>query len=90
MSESPKPPKTKRPATPGSENSSTTGSEDQDNNWDDWVEESQGFATQSLFEDRQFPTAEAALSYDKETHNFDLVSVSTKLGSWRSQYSRSA
>ena len=81
MSEPQKPSEGKRPATPESESSSSTGSEDQDNNWDDWVEETQGFATLSLFENRQFPTAEAALSYDKETHDFDLVSVSTKLGS---------
>jgi type I protein arginine methyltransferase len=81
MSEAQTPSKGKRPATPESESSSSTGSEDQDNNWDDWVEDSKGFATLSLFENRQFSTAEAALSYDKETHEFDLVSVSTKLGS---------
>ena len=69
-----------RPASQSSNSSSSTGSEDGDNDWDDWVEEPTGFATLSLFEDRQFPNAEAALSYDKETHNFDLGSISTKLG----------
>ena len=81
MSEAQPETKSKQPASSESESSSSTGSEDQDNNWDDWVEDSKGFATLSLFENRQFPTAENALSYDKETHGFDLVFVSTKLGS---------
>lgn len=72
-----------------SDNSSSTGSEDEDNNWDDWVEDDIGLATQSLFEDRQFSSAEAALNYDKDTHGFDLVAISTKLGSWKPQSSRS-
>lgn len=63
-----------------SEDSSSTGSDDGDNEWNDWVEESQPTPAKSLFEDREFPSAEAAITHDKETHNFDLSATSTRLG----------
>ena len=66
--------------------SSSTGSEDVDSNWDDWVEDEPiGPVATSLFDGHPFPTAQAALSYDKDKFNFDLLSLSTVLGSWRLQ-----
>ncbi|KAG8832287.1 hypothetical protein FRC17_001569 [Serendipita sp. 399] len=63
-----------------SNSSSSTGSDDNDNNWDDWVEDAQEAPTFSLFEGRQFPSAEAALTHDKEVHGFDFASICKNLG----------
>ncbi|KAG8788297.1 hypothetical protein FRC15_005177 [Serendipita sp. 397] len=79
MSDHGHPPKSTENTASEEENSSSTGSEDGDNNWDDWVEDVQNTPAFSLFDDHQFPTAEAALTYDKETHGFDLVSVCKSL-----------
>jgi type I protein arginine methyltransferase len=65
-------------------NSSITGSDDGDDNWNDWVDDDdkdeQPVATRSLFDDRNFPNPQAAIDYDKRTHSFDLSALSARLG----------
>jgi protein arginine N-methyltransferase 3 len=80
MADNPKDPKLDQNIDRNSDESSSTGSEDNDNNWDDWVEDTQAVATQSLFEERTFSTPEEAIRYDKEHHGFDLTSIVSKLG----------
>jgi hypothetical protein len=47
-----------------------------DNNFHDWVSDrAQNQTRWSLFDDKSFPSAAGALSYDKATHNFDLSST---------------
>lgn len=53
---------------------------EEDNNFEDWVsDQDQNQSCRSLFEDKSFPSATAALSYDKTAHNFDLSSTYAKL-----------
>lgn len=61
------------------ERSSSTGY-DQDENWDDWVDENQQNETTSLFDGTTLPSPQAALKYDKEKHDFDLVALEGRLG----------
>jgi len=53
---------------------------EEDNNFDDWVSDQElSRPCQSLFEDRSFPTADAALNYDESVHAFSLTETCTKL-----------
>jgi hypothetical protein len=66
----------------GDNDSSSTGSEDGDDNWNDWVDDDDNntMTTMSLFEDRNFPSPQAAIDYDKRTHGFDISAVLARLG----------
>lgn len=58
----------------------TSESENDDQNWDDWVSDSLIRAPcPSLFDEKSLPSVEEALNYDKETHGFDLNGLCTKL-----------
>lgn len=64
--------------------SSGSGSDyaEEDNNFEDWVSDhAQSQTCRSLFEDKNLPSAAAALSYDKATHHFDLSSTCATLSS---------
>lgn len=64
---------------PGSDTSSSTGDDD-DENWDDWVSESESKKSyMSLFDSSSFPSVEAVLKYDKEKFGVDLEEISKKL-----------
>lgn len=64
---------------PGSDTSSSTGDDD-DENWDDWVSESENKKSyMSLFDSSSFPSVEAVLKYDKEKFGVDLEEISRKL-----------
>jgi hypothetical protein len=53
---------------------------EEDNNFEDWVsDQAQNQTCRSLFDDKSFPSATDALSYDKATHDFDLSSTCAKL-----------
>lgn len=55
-------------------------SSDDDQNWDDWVSDSiRKAGCKSLFDDKTLQNAEEAMSYDKETHGFDLSDTCDKL-----------
>ncbi|GAA5874422.1 hypothetical protein JCM8547_005395 [Rhodosporidiobolus lusitaniae] len=56
--------------------SSSTGS-DEDQTWDDWEEEQQ--PAFSLFDNKQFPSAQLALQYDKDTHGVDVALIAATL-----------
>lgn len=62
------------------DSSSTTSEEDNRDLeiFDDWIEEER--PCKSLFEDKVLPSAVECIKYDKETHGFDVLVVSTKLG----------
>lgn len=63
----------------GSDTSSSTGDDD-DENWDDWVSESESKKTyMSLFDSSSLPSVEAVLKYDKENFGVDLEEISKKL-----------
>lgn len=54
---------------------------EEDNNFDDWASDQElSRPCQSLFEDRGFPTADAALDHDESVHSFSLRETCTKLG----------
>lgn len=56
---------------------------EEDNNFEDWVsDQDQSQSCRSLFEDKSFPSANAALLYDKTAHNFDLSSTYAKLSAY--------
>lgn len=60
----------------------SSGDDDDDQNWDDWVSDSLArHPCRSLFDEKSFPSVEDALLHDKSTHNFDLNLVCTALGS---------
>ena len=66
----------------GSDESSSTGDDD-DENWDDWVSDSaNGRECTSLFDGRSFPSVEAALKHDKEKFGFDLERICSRLRSF--------
>lgn len=61
-------------------NSESSGFDDDDQNWDDWVSDSLiQVPCLSLFEEKRFPSVEETLSYDCTTHGFDLNSTCMKL-----------
>ncbi|GAA6033815.1 hypothetical protein JCM8097_000355 [Rhodosporidiobolus ruineniae] len=57
--------------------STSSGSEDDDQTWDDWEEEGQ--PAFSLFDGQQFPTAQAALEHDRDAHGVDLPLLAATL-----------
>lgn len=63
-----------------SHSSSSESDDDDDQTWDDWVSDSNAQQQcKSLFEDKVFPSVEAALAYDKEAHQFSLEDICTAL-----------
>lgn len=60
--------------------SNTDDYSEEDNNFDDWVSDQEhSRPCQSLFDDRSFPTADAALKHDESVHAFSLAETCTKL-----------
>ena len=61
---------------------SVSSSEDSDNdqNYDDWVSASGDPQAKSLFEERVLENIAEALTYDRDTHGFDLDVFSKRLG----------
>lgn len=54
--------------------------EDEDDNFDDWTsDEAATLPCRSLFEDKTFPTAKAALEHDNTVHGFNLEDCCKKL-----------
>lgn len=53
----------------------STSESDNDQTWDDWVSDNAAQNCKSLFDDKVFPTVDAASQYDKDTHQFDLADV---------------
>ena len=51
---------------------SDAGSQIEDENWEDWVEEDERIAAKSLFSDKTFANVEEALQFDTKQHGFDL------------------
>ena len=63
----------------GSSSSESEGDEDQ--NWDDWVSDSnEQQECRSLFDEAVLPSVEAAVKHDISTHSFDINEFSSKLG----------
>ena len=61
---------------------SSSGEEDEDLAWDDWVSDSLSKRPcKSLFENRTFDTVPEALAYDENTYGFSLKVVTARLGS---------
>lgn len=64
------------------DHSDGSGQSEEDNKeletFDDWVEEER--PCKSLFEDMTLGSTTACITYDKESHGFDFVEVSSKLG----------
>ncbi|KAJ7101532.1 S-adenosyl-L-methionine-dependent methyltransferase [Mycena belliarum] len=55
------------------EDSISSAGDDAEETWDDWVSDSmQQRPCRSLFEQKDLPSVEEALSYDRNTHGFDL------------------
>ncbi|KAK9801381.1 hypothetical protein WJX73_003246 [Symbiochloris irregularis] len=54
-----------------SEDNSDNGSSGQDSDWESWSGD-EGRTSQSLFETRAFPSAEAAMDFDHSNYQFDL------------------
>jgi len=56
--------------------SSNTSSSDVDDQWNDWISDSNTEQEcKSLFDDKHFPSVQAAAAYDKENHHFVLNDV---------------
>lgn len=55
-----------------------SSSEDEDDTWEDWVEDSKQ-PCKSLFDDTTLPSAAEVLEHDKKVHGFDLNEVSSRL-----------
>lgn len=54
-------------------NSSSEDTDDDDQNWDDWVSDSiVQQECRSLFEDKKFTSIEEAVAHDKSAHGFDI------------------
>jgi len=70
------------PATPPQNSDSdsfSSSSDEDDQNWEDWISDSATKPCKSLFDDAVFPSAAEALQYDKSVHQFDLDDVCSKL-----------
>jgi protein arginine N-methyltransferase 3 len=64
----------------GSSSSESEGDEE-DQNWDDWVSDSnEQQECRSLFDEAVLPSVEAAIKHDISTHSFDINDLSSKLG----------
>ncbi|KAG6337383.1 hypothetical protein ID866_1706 [Astraeus odoratus] len=66
------------------DNSSQPGSNsddfpEEDNNFDDWVSDHLSRPCRSLFDDKNFPTAEGTIQYDESVHGFNLIGIFTQL-----------
>ncbi|KAG6809209.1 hypothetical protein H0H93_016016, partial [Arthromyces matolae] len=62
-----------------SDSESSESEDDDDQNWDDWASDSLIRAPcLSLFDEKTFPSAEEALSYDRVSHGFDLNATCQK------------
>jgi len=62
----------------------TSGSDYDDQNWDDWVSDSLiQRSCKSLFGEKVLSSVEDVLKYDKETHGFDLNETCSRLGQYR-------
>ncbi|KAF9464204.1 protein arginine N-methyltransferase [Collybia nuda] len=58
----------------------SSDSDDEDQNWDDWVSDSLvQQPCRSLFEDKTFPSVGEALAHDADVHGFDLNKFSSEL-----------
>ena len=56
--------------------SSNSSSDIDDDQWNDWISDSNAEQEcKSLFDDKQFPSVQAAAAYDKEIHHFVLDDV---------------
>ncbi|EKM49814.1 uncharacterized protein PHACADRAFT_131660 [Phanerochaete carnosa HHB-10118-sp] len=59
---------------------SSSGDEDEDDTWEDWVEGSmEKQPCKSLFDDATLPSVAEALEHDRKTHGFDLSGVYSRL-----------
>ena len=58
----------------------STDSDDDDQNWDDWNSDSYPQTCKSLFDDKTLPSVKEALQYDKVTHGFDLFETYKRMG----------
>ena len=64
----------------GSSSSESEGDEE-DQNWDDWVSDSNQQQCRSLFDETLLPSVDAAVKHDISIHSFDINETSSKLGS---------
>lgn len=61
--------------------SSSETEDDEDQTWDDWVSDSnEQQECHSLFDEKVLPSVDAAISYDKATHGFDINEKAAALG----------
>ena len=76
-------PRASIPQDDRSEDGSRSSAEDtkeEEETWDDWVSDSmQQRPCRSLFEEKDLPTVDEALTYDKSTHGFDLDAFCARL-----------
>lgn len=55
--------------------------QDEDLTWEDWVSDPESKRPcKSLFDEKELPSATAAVEHDKATHGFDLERICTSLG----------
>ncbi|KAJ6554983.1 protein arginine N-methyltransferase [Mycena vulgaris] len=76
------PPPSSIPEDDRSEDGTLSSAEDDDaeETWDDWVSDSmQQRPCRSLFDEKDLPSVEDALVYDKDTHGFDLDAFCARL-----------
>lgn len=70
------------------DHSDGSGQSEEDNkeleSFDDWLEAER--QCKSLFDDKLLGSTSICVQYDKESHGFDLIEVSTKLGEMRNGY----
>ncbi|GJJ15438.1 hypothetical protein Clacol_009716 [Clathrus columnatus] len=59
--------------------SQESSSEDEEENWSDWVSESGRAACKSLFDDEVFSSVDLALKHDKTKYNVDIQELTAKL-----------
>lgn len=57
-----------------------SSSEEEEENWSDWISESGKAPCKSLFDDEVFPSVESALEHDRTKYNVDVQELSTRLG----------
>jgi len=59
---------------------SSSSDDDEDQTWEDWASGSETQECKSLFDEKMFPSVEAALTYDEKTHKIALNDLCKTLG----------
>lgn len=65
------------------DDSTDSSDDDEPEPFDDWFSDSAACQPcRSLFEQKELPSVQEALAYDKDTHGFDLNAFCRTLGTW--------